>query len=162
MSQDPVYAGGFVHSNFDDAKLSTGPDHGLNETESRYFDNDVTNPRVSRSDKSVQIRGYADASWLVANEPYMCRLGVRTGLSCGYFEEITNQYTVTFANITDQGDSGGVIWAFDPQDWSIQNIYAAPVNTYDNDYAATMAGGKLVEPVITDFSFAIFNLLGPC
>lgn len=105
MSQDPVYAGGFVHSNFDDAKLSTGPDHGLSETESRYFDNDVTNPRVSRSDKSVQIRDYADASWLVANEPYMCRLGVRTGLSCGYFEEITNQYTVTFANITDQGDS---------------------------------------------------------
>ena len=28
--------------------------------------------------------------------------------------------------------------------------------------ATTMAGGKLVEPVITDFSFAIFNLLGPC
>lgn len=44
----------------------------------------------------------------------------------------------------------------------MQNIYAASVSSYDNDYAATMAGGKLVEPVMTDFSFAIFDLLGLC
>lgn len=156
--RDPVYVGEFVHSDFDDARLSTGPDYGLIEIESRYFDNIVTTPRVSMSDESVQIRGYADTSWLEANEPYICQLGFRTGLSDGSFEEITNQYTVTFANITYQGDSGGVIEAFDPNDSSMQNIYAVAVNSYGSDYDATMAGGKLVEPIMTDFGFAIFQL----
>ena len=127
------------------------------QIESRYFDNVVTNPRVSMSDEPVEIRGYADASWLSANQPYMCRLGFRTGLSCGSYEEITNEYTVTFANITDHGDSGGVIWAFDPNDSSQKNIYAVAVNSYTSEYDATTVGGKLIEPVMTDFDLTIFN-----
>lgn len=155
--RDPVYVGEFVHSDFDDAKISSGPDYGLIQIESRYFDNVVTNPRVSMSGEPVEIRGYADASWLSANQPYMCRLGFRTGLSCGSYEEITDEYTVTFANITDHGDSGGVIWAFDPNDSSQKNIYAIAVNSYTSEYDATTVGGKLIEPVMTDFDLTIFN-----
>ena len=144
--KDSVYINEFVHSEFNNARLSTGSDYDLIEIESHYFDNDVTKPCVHMSDESVQIRGSADASWLEADEPYMCRLGFRTGLSCGPFPEIT-----------DQGDSGGVIWVFAPNDSSMQYIYAVAVNSYGSDYDATMTGRRLVKPVMTDFGFGNFN-----
>ncbi|MFH0411462.1 hypothetical protein ACG98H_05915 [Corynebacterium sp. L4756] len=154
---EQVHIGEFVYSAYDEGALVSGPDYGLIEIHPDYFSYVVTNPRVSMSDSPVRLQGVARTEWLESAKPYMCRLGFRSGLSCGSYEEMVNHYTVKFANITDHGDSGGAIWAFDPRDSTQTEIWAVAVNSYGSDYDATFAAGKVIEPVMDEFDLKIFN-----
>lgn len=153
---EPVYVGEFVWSDYGgEQSVGTGPDYGLIEFYDEYHEYVNSTPSVSMDGTPVDIQGWAGVEWLEENEPYMCRLGFRSGLSCGSFRQMANDITVEFDNVSDGGDSGGVIWAHDPSDRNSSNIYAVAVNSFRQDHDATMAGGKVIEPVMESHALRI-------
>lgn len=102
--------------------------------------------------EDLELVGWEDAVWLEENQPYMCRLGFRSGLSCGEFLEMTQASEVAYDNIQDHGDSGGVVWAFDPSDPMMTTIRAVAVTSWGSTADATTAYGKTVDRVFESFS----------
>lgn len=128
--------------------ISTGNDYGIIEIYPKYAQYIDATPNVSFNNRDVTLVGYRDATWLAANRPRICRLGYRTGLSCGDYRGITNGRTLNYTNISDKGDSGGAIWAMDPADPTGTKIYAVAVNSFMNMRDATAKGGKVIAPVM--------------
>ncbi|WP_130840555.1 trypsin-like serine protease [Corynebacterium neomassiliense] len=157
-SGETAPVGEFVWQAYDGEEvIESGNDYALIEFYSR-FDTAVLGTRsVQFSGNSVQLAGWRDGNWLRQNNPYMCRLGYRSGLSCGSFTEMQNANTVLFDNISDHGDSGGAVWAFDPSDPTGSNIYAVAVNSFGSESDATHAGGKTIAPVMEHFDLTIYD-----
>ncbi|HJC86197.1 MAG TPA: S1 family peptidase [Candidatus Corynebacterium faecigallinarum] len=128
-----------------DGQVDGGPDYALIEIYSEYFEYAFATPAVNMGSTQVELKGWAGKDWLEENQPYMCRLGFRSGLSCGNFQKMTNDISVTYDAISDHGDSGGVVWAFDPSDSSQTSIYAVGVTSWLQYEDATTAGAKTVE-----------------
>ena len=128
-----------------DGQVDGGPDYALIEIYSEYFEYAFATPAVNMGSTQVELKGWAGKDWLEENQPYMCRLGFRSGLSCGNFQKMTNDISVTYDAISDHGDSGGVVWAFDPSDSSQTSIYAVGVTSWQQYEDATTAGAKTVE-----------------
>ncbi|CUU66594.1 hypothetical protein ACTXKQ_09350 [Corynebacterium variabile] len=157
-SGDTIPVGEFIWQAFDgEANIGTGNDYAI----IRFYDDvlyaTLGTPEVTFDDVPVELAGWRDAAWLEQNKPYMCRLGYRSGLSCGTFQEMTNSNTVMFDNISDHGDSGGAIWAVDPADPTGSKIYAVAVNSFGNENDATSAGGKTIDQVMGHFDLTIYN-----
>ncbi|MGP5589778.1 hypothetical protein [uncultured Corynebacterium sp.] len=157
-SGDTVRVGQFVWQAYDgEANIGTANDYALIEFYDDVAGATVGTPDVTFDDIPVELAGWRDATWLEQTQPYMCRLGYRSGLSCGTFQEMTNTNTVMFDNISDHGDSGGAIWAFDPADPSGSKIYAVAVNSFINENDATSAGGKTIDQVMEHFDMTIYS-----
>lgn len=151
-----VQVGQFVMSQLDGTKESIGPgaDYALIS-----FNSNVTNavgtPSVAFDGRQVNLAGWAGADWLQQNRPYMCRIGYRSGLSCGNYQDMASAMSVMFDNISDHGDSGGAIFALDPTDQN--TVYAVAVNSYGNNSDATSAGGKIIEPMMNEYDLQIYS-----
>lgn len=105
--------------------------------------------------EGMQLAGYADGSWLQQANPYICRLGYRTGLSCGQFRELTSDYAFAYDGIVDHGDSGGPVYAIDPQDNS--KMYAVGVTSFMFAQDATNSGAATIAPIMEDFGLTLAN-----
>lgn len=68
---------------------------------------------------------------------------------------MTSAMSVVFDNISDHGDSGGAIFAFDPTGQNA--VYAVAVNSYLRTADAASAGGKIIEPVMTEYDLQIYS-----
>lgn len=102
--------------------------------------------------EELNLLGWEDAGWLEKTKPYMCRLGFRSGLSCGNYQEMVDDNEVAFDNIVDHGDSGGVIWAFDPDDSSGRGIRAVAITSWGTRDDATTAVGQTIDKVMEEFA----------
>ena len=151
-----VQVGQFVMSQLDGTKESIGPgaDYALISFNSNV-NNAVGTPSVAFDGRQVNLAGWAGADWLQENKPYMCRIGYRSGLSCGNYQAMTSAMSVMFDNISDHGDSGGAIFALDPTDQNA--VYAVAVNSYMRTVDATSAGGKIVEPMMNEYGLQIYS-----
>lgn len=67
--------------------------------------------QVTSSGKKLSISAVQDASWIENNKPRMCRLGARTGLSCGPSRGIGVDGQIIYNAISLPGDSGGPVYA---------------------------------------------------
>lgn len=123
---------------------------------SDYFGYASATPSVSMGSTQVEVKGWAGKHWLEENQPYMCRLGFRSGLSCGNFQQMTNDISMTYDAISDHGDSGGAVWAFDPSDSSQTSIYAVGVTSWLRYEDAATAGAKTVESVMNPQNLKIY------
>lgn len=86
-----------------------------------------------------KLDGWAHAEWLLNAKPRLCRLGYKTGLSCGKFLGIKGQ-TVTYESISDRGDSGGPVFAVVDG-----KLYAVALTSGVSDDDKTIASAQLVE-----------------
>lgn len=57
------------------------------------------------------VAGWQDLAWLEATRPEICRLGYRTGLSCGPYFGPGNEGQFYYQGFTSAGDSGGPVFA---------------------------------------------------
>ncbi len=106
-------------------------------------------------DSSMQISGWRGAEWVREKKPYTCRIGARMGLSCGEFIEMQSDYLYRYENISNSGDSGGAVWAQDPD---TGKWYAVGVTSFIQMDDSTNAGAVTIEPVMEHFELKI---LGP-
>lgn len=145
-----VPIGVFVVQSFDEKTAETGDDYAVIRFDpgvTQYID---ASPNITAlGDSTIELVGVMASDQLAKSKPYMCHLGFRSGLSCGPFREMTTSTNVVFESITDHGDSGGVVWAFDPDDPSMTKIYAAAIVSwveFATDAAAT--NGKTIAGLL--------------
>lgn len=138
--------GEFVWSQFDN--VVAGVDHALIEL--------TVNPEFVTGTppiEGVQVVGSADLDWLTATQPMICRLGYRTGISCGQFRSVESGVAFSYDGIVDHGDSGGAIWAVDPSDST--KIYAVGITAYMFTEDATNSGATALQPLLAQFGLTV-------
>lgn len=125
--------------------LSNGDDYALI---------DVTNsPREAQLPLSnPDFDGWKTQQWVKENNPKICRLGFRTGVSCGPYQEMKN-HTIFYRGISDHGDSGGPVWA----ETRSGKRYAVGVTSYGYDSDATLAGAASITPYMNKYSLGIYT-----
>lgn len=99
-----------------------------------------------------QVEGIASAEWVEDTKPYICRLGYRSGLSCGDFIERESTNVIRYENISDHGDSGGPVWAQDPGTGA---WYAVGITSFGEETDATSAGAMVVAPLVAANDFKL-------
>lgn len=160
---EPISVGEIVWREFDErnvksqAAIGIGPDYALIEFYSEATPYVHSTPGVYLNRAQVELAGWQDAYWLQKNRPYMCLFGWRTGIACGEFVEMTSKFTVRFEGQLDSGDSGGTVWAFDPADPTGHKIYAVAITSFEQDNDATLAGGKVIGPVMSGLDLKLYN-----
>ena len=66
------------------------------------------------------VSGWQDIAWLEATRPEICRVGYRTGLSCGPYHAPGNEGQFYYQGSTSAGDSGGPVFArYGGQLWAV-------------------------------------------
>lgn len=166
-TEDPkqfIGIGEFVWQAFDSEAAATqgGDDYALIQFYPEFVDKDIMtgtpNFQLFGQQGDLELAGWEDAAWLEKNKPYMCRLGWRSGITCGEYQEMVDETNVAFDGITDHGDSGGVIWAFDPADSSMGSIRAVAITSWV-DFAedAATTNGKTIDKVMTGLDLEILN-----
>ncbi|GAC56704.1 hypothetical protein GOHSU_12_00940 [Gordonia hirsuta DSM 44140 = NBRC 16056] len=158
---DMVKIGRFAWSKYDgDSKITTGDDYALIELlpEMKQYLTGTPNMTLFDQKQSVVLQGWQSAEWLAQAKPYMCRLGYRSGITCGQFQDLEHGTNVSFDGITDQGDSGGVIWAFDPADTGRTKIYAVAVTSWVNfGQDAATSNGKTIDRAMKGLDLQILR-----
>ncbi|UDL73786.1 S1 family peptidase [Corynebacterium uberis] len=137
--------------------VGPGPDYGLIEIYPDYYRYVDGTPPVTLGGQPLRLKGWKSAQWLAAEKPYICRLGWRSGLSCGNYQAMLNSMTLTFDAIQDHGDSGGAIWAMDPADPTNTTVFAVGVASWMRNDDATTAGAKVIEPVMESQGLTIIQ-----
>lgn len=157
---DPVYVqdengkfykvGKFVWSAFD-------PDDRQNPTDHALIELTVGPDLVEGTPmiKDMELAGWASPQWLEEEQPRICRLGYRSGLSCGPYKGLVGDYMFGFGNISDHGDSGGAVWAVDPDDPN--KIYAVGMTSYNRPNDAVVNGAAALSPLIKQFNLTILQ-----
>ncbi|MDO5730990.1 hypothetical protein [Corynebacterium sphenisci] len=98
------------------------------------------------------LLGWAGADWLERTRPTICRLGYRTGLSCGDYLGVDESGIVHYEAITDHGDSGGMVVAL-----ADGGMYAIAVTSYQQPHDATRAAAMLVEPAMAHWDLTLLS-----
>lgn len=164
-TEDPrqfIGVGEFVWQAFDSesSAMNGGDDYALIQFYPELVDEDVMtgtpNFQIFGKQGELELAGWEDSTWLEKNKPYMCRLGWRSGITCGEYQKMVDDTNVAFDGITDHGDSGGVIWAFDPADSSMHTIQAVAITSWVNfaEDAAT-TNGKTIDKVMTGMDLGV-------
>ena len=99
----------------------------------------------------------SDAAGRPASFCYLGPVFRQRAEACGEFVQLTSQYTIRFEGQLDSGDSGGAVWAFDPSDPTASTIYAVAITSFEQDNDATLAGGKVIGPVMTGKGLSMRN-----
>lgn len=130
--------------NSTNGRLGNGADYALI---------DVTNAareaKLPLSDPDFD--GWQSQSWVAENKPRICRLGYRTGISCGNYMYMKDN-TIFYEGIQDHGDSGGPVWA----ETGDGKRYAIGVASYGYDDDATATGAAALEPWMNQFDLQIY------
>lgn len=135
--------GEFVESTGD--RLRDGSDYALIEvTDSAR--------RAELPFEDPRFEGWVDQAWVEANNPDICRVGYRTGVSCGSYLGMKNN-TILYEGISDHGDSGGPVWAVDRNG----DRWAVGVTSYGFTEDATRAGAAAIEPWMTRYDLGIYS-----
>lgn len=147
---EEVNVGEFVWSALDGTMENIGPgrDYGLIEIYPKYRKFIHTAPGVTWGGVPVTVKGFWGPKELEQIRPYTCRLGWRSGLSCGDYQSMVSKYSFEFDGIQDHGDSGGIVWATDPRDPSNATAYAVGIASYGSEEDATTPGAKVIQPVL--------------
>lgn len=135
------------------AVMSTGEDldHDLDYALIDVTDAPAWSPNIPVND-SVQVEGWRDAAWAEESNPYVCRIGYRSGLSCGAFLQRDTENIFRYENISDHGDSGGPVWAYDSEEdaW-----FAVGVTSFGVEEDATNAGALSVGPMMDRYGLTL-------
>lgn len=83
-----------------------------------------------------QLKGWITPEEAQRRNMGICRLGSTTGYSCGVFVSVEPAGQFYFRNISDRGDSGGAIFAYDDS-----GVWALGVMSRGSDHNPTLAGG---------------------
>lgn len=126
-------------------RLGNGSDYALVEVT-----NTTRNARLPLTDPDFD--GWKSQAWVAANAPRICRLGYRTGISCGNYLQMKNN-TIFYEGIQDHGDSGGPVWA----ETGDGKRYAIGVTSYGFAEDATAAGAAALEPWMAKFDLGIYT-----
>lgn len=135
-----VRVGEFVESRF--AKAGGLDDALIEVWDTRYVDSSIP--------LSKKVLGWRGGTWLDQNRPTICRLGYRTGMSCGDYIQ-RSDVILEHRNIIDHGDSGGPVFALTDDG----NMYAVAVTSFLHEYDATRAGSALIEQPMTRWGLSI-------
>lgn len=106
-------------------------------------------PYTSEVPVTAPLHRWDSAAQVAERRPQICRLGHRTGLSCGAYLS-SDSVIVEYRNITDKGDSGGPVFAVVDG-----RIHAIGVSSYLNDSDATRAGAAFIEPAMNRWNLTI-------
>ncbi|MBY0789311.1 S1 family peptidase [Corynebacterium sp. MC-04] len=152
-----VNVGEFVWSVLDGTMENVGPgrDYGLIEIYPKYYKIIHTTPDVAWGGVPTSVKGSWGPEELEQNRPYTCRLGWRSGLSCGDYQSMVSKYSLEFDGIQDHGDSGGIVWATAPNDSSHATAYAVGIASYGREDDATTPGAKVIQPVLDSFGLQL-------
>ena len=99
----------------------------------------------------MRIAGAASTDWLKEHRPRLCRLGFKTGLSCGKFIAVEGE-SVVYENISDRGDSGGPV--FTESDGKLLAV-GLTSGVWDED--KTTATAQLVEPLVKRWGLTLYQ-----
>ena len=99
-----------------------------------------------------KIIGWAGAEWLQKHKPYICRMGHRTGITCGKFDRLESDGLFAFVSFVDRGDSGGPVYAV-----TDQGLVAVGVTSYKFLYDAGKARAMLIEDVMNSRALKLVN-----
>jgi hypothetical protein len=102
--------------------------------------------------RGLKLGGVKPLDWVTATEPYMCVLA-QSGLSCGLFKASTNPATFTMSADTEKGDSGGAVWAYDPDDPT--TIYAVGILQGTLEKKPRTAIVKPLQPILDQFDLTL-------
>lgn len=126
-------------------RLSDGSDYALVEVT-----NTARSAQLPLTDPDFD--GWQSQAWVAANNPRICRLGYRTGISCGTYLQMKNN-TIFYEGIQDHGDSGGPVWA----ETGDGKRYAIGITSYGFTEDATAAGAAALEPWMDKFDLGIYT-----
>mgnify|MGYP002715106945 CR=1 FL=1 len=101
---------------------------------------------------NAKIQGVISPAEAAQREMAICRLGATTGYSCGVFVDEDQAGQFHFRNISDRGDSGGAIFAFDGT-----NAYALGVVSRGSDYNKTLAGGMSIGEAVQYWGLTVHS-----
>lgn len=138
-----TYIGQMVESMYVEAG---GADYGLIELSANAPVN--SSPQF----KDLKLLGWRGYDWIEENDPRICHLGYRTGLSCGDYLEITPGGNVTFRGFSDHGDSGGPVFAL-----TDEGIYAVGVLSGSGIGDASRIYGMAIQPPMQRWGLTIYN-----
>ena len=102
-------------------------------------------------DMGAEIRGWIPLSE-IDRASQICRLGYRTGLSCGGFISSAANGQFRFDNISDHGDSGGPIFAQIAGAW-----YAVGINSTGSDTNATSRVASSIAAYMEHFGLQLLS-----
>lgn len=93
----------------------------------------------------------ATPQWADTHRPRVCRLGYRTGLSCGAYLN-TDGTIIEYRGIDDHGDSGGPVFAL----WD-GDLYALGVYSYLSKTDATRAGTSAIADTLDHWGLKLLR-----
>lgn len=159
---DMVEIGQFIWQDFDETAEESLDDYALIEFAPQYVDPEIMTGtpdyRLHGEDKDLNLAGFLDTSDLADEYLELLsfgRLGFRNGLSIGPYKERPVDNAVTFGGIADHGDSGGAVWAFDPEDPT--TIYAVGVTSYIDFDDSSIATGATIDKVMEELDLVIVS-----
>ncbi|MBN9644492.1 hypothetical protein ACFSSC_11020 [Corynebacterium mendelii] len=85
-------------------------------------------------------------------DPMVCRLGFRTGMTCGDLAEITNRQTFSAYAPGDRGDSGGPVFAFVDK-----VLYPVGVTSYRNDYRPDQGWFQGLKTILDTYGLQLYG-----
>lgn len=132
-----MYAGRFISSTGMPNRIGVDADFAVIFLDNPNVQIDPTVPGVGR------VQGVAGLPAIDRTEQKLCRLGWRSGLSCGYYIDTPSPLVFRFRNISDHGDSGGPVWVEGPN-----GRYAAGVLSFGPKVNATQIGAAAIGPVL--------------
>lgn len=140
-------SGQFVESTGTPKNFGSDPDFALIDITGHEY-------QFSPPLKNLRFPGVVDLQYLSQNEPYLCRLGWRSGLSCGYFLGSTSDVAFRYRNISDHGDSGGPVFVYDS---NTNTALAAGVTSYGSEEQATQRGAAAIKPYLDHFGLTVIG-----
>lgn len=139
---EDVHVGQMVESEY---LVSGQEDYGLIE---------ITNPNVALGTfpTAMALVKWEDINWIEKNRPRICRLGYRTGLSCGAYLGVDERGILQFRGYVDHGDSGGPVFAE-----TDEGLVAVGINSYRQPDDATRVGAMTIAEPMNLWSLGIFR-----
>jgi len=154
---DPVYlqdsqgqdvlVGEFVASTGD--ALDDGEDWAVIEL---FYGADDYQPTV----ENVEIAGWVPDEELREGN-MVCSLGYRSGVTCGEFVEPIGDHSFLAIGIRDHGDSGGPVWAVDPNDGSMWAVGVTSWGRVDDAIGSRYAS---IQPAMDKYGLKLVTRAG--
>ena len=142
--------GEFVSSVYDRSSRQHAEDWALIEFDDQFTDMVTANPYIDKT-----ITGWVDPGSLPDNAR-ICRIGFRTGLSCGSNLGPGYDDSVTFYSTyySDNGDSGGAVFAYDPKS---QSYKAVGVHNFRLGKKQVVGGYTSLEAVFDEYALELMT-----
>lgn len=94
-----------------------------------------------------------NGTWITEHRPRVCRIGFRSGLSCGPVTS-TSDTVVLFRGWQNGGDSGGPVWVHDPVTGTLAIAAVASFSDKDDH---TILGAALVDNYLNELELTVYH-----